>query len=66
MRFHLSTCSIFLTMQLLGCTADVEETDDAVRIEVEVPKVEVGDKTPDLDPDTDDDIDVDTPVPGDS
>jgi hypothetical protein len=34
-------------------------------MEVETPKVEVGDKAPDLDPTTDDDIDIDTPAAGD-
>jgi hypothetical protein len=49
----------------LGCTGNVETTDDSTKIEAEVPKVEVGDETPDLDPRTDDDVDIDTPAPGD-
>ena len=49
----------------VGCTADVKETDDSTKIEVETPKVEIGDAPVDLDPRTDDDIDVDTPAPGD-
>jgi hypothetical protein len=49
----------------IGCTGNVETTDDSVKIEAEVPKVEVGDETPDLDPRTDDDVDIDTPAPGD-
>ena len=52
-------------MAALGCTADVSTTDDSTKIEVETPKVEVGDETPDLDPTTDDDVDIDTPAPGD-
>jgi hypothetical protein len=48
-----------------GCTADVQTTDDSTKLEVEVPKVEVGDEPVDLDPSTDDDVDVDTPVAGD-
>jgi hypothetical protein len=55
-----------LTIALAGCTGDVETTDDSIKTEIETPKVEVGDKTPDLDPRTDDDVDVDTPAPGDS
>jgi hypothetical protein len=49
----------------IGCTGNVETTDDSVKIEAEIPKVEVGDETPDLDPRTDDDVDIDTPEPGD-
>ncbi|MEX2170772.1 MAG: hypothetical protein WD851_15755 [Pirellulales bacterium] len=60
---------IFLTVPFallaLGCTADVEPTDDSIKLEAELPKVEVGEKSPDLDPRTDDDVDVDTPLPGD-
>jgi hypothetical protein len=48
-----------------GCTADVSETPDSTKIEVEAPKVDVGDAPVDLDPATDDDIDIDTPAPGD-
>jgi hypothetical protein len=48
-----------------GCKAEVSQTDDSTKLEVEGPKVEVGEKTPDLDPRTDDDVDVDTPLPGD-
>ncbi|HEX6962703.1 MAG TPA: hypothetical protein VF175_12600 [Lacipirellula sp.] len=54
-----------LLLIALGCTADVQTTDDSVKVEAEIPKVEVGDETPDLDPSTDDDVDVDTPAPGD-
>jgi hypothetical protein len=48
-----------------GCKAEVSQTDDSTKLEVEGPKVEVGEKTPDLDPRTDDDVDVNTPLPGD-
>jgi hypothetical protein len=59
---------ILLALVLIGptgCTGDVETTDDAVRMETEVPKVETGPAPVDLDPRTDDDVDVDTPRPGD-
>jgi hypothetical protein len=45
-----------------GCTGDVSTTPNSVKIEGEVPKIEVK-KTPDLDPRTDDDVDVKTPTP---
>jgi hypothetical protein len=54
-----------IALGAIGCTADVERTDDSVRFEAEVPKIEVGEQDPDLDPATDEDIDVDTPAPGD-
>jgi hypothetical protein len=50
----------------VGCTGNIETTDDSTKIETEVPKVEVGAETLDLDPRTDDDIDIDTPLPGDN
>ena len=67
----MKLCNTFLfslvtAAAAIGCTADVETTDDAHKIEVEVPKVEVGDEPVDLDPRTDDDVDVDTPAPGDT
>ena len=67
MRFA-SACLVSLAAALgtMGCTADIEPTDDSVRFEAEVPKIEVGQQDPDLDPATDDDIDIDTPAPGDS
>jgi hypothetical protein len=49
----------------IGCTGNVESTEDSVKIEAEVPKVEIGSGTPDLDLRTDDDVDIDTPTPGD-
>jgi hypothetical protein len=54
-----------LAMGAMGCTGNVETTDDSVRLEANVPKVEMGDKSVDLDPGTDDDVDIDTPLPGD-
>lgn len=50
----------------LGCTGDVETTDDSIKMEAEVPKVETGPGKVDLDPRTDSDVDVDTPAPGDT
>jgi hypothetical protein len=49
----------------VGCTGNVETTDDSTKVEAEVPTVEVGQKAPDLDPRTDDDVDIDTPAAGD-
>ena len=66
MKVYLSTTPLLLALQFAGCTSSVEETEDSIRIEVEIPKVETGDEPPDLDPSTDDDVDVDTPIPGDS
>ena len=58
--------SLLMAAASIGCTADVETTDDSHKIEVEVPKVEVGDEPVDLDPQTDEDVDIDTPAPGDT
>jgi hypothetical protein len=66
MKVYLSATPLLLALQFAGCTSSVEETEDSVRIEVEIPKVETGEQPPDLDPGTDDDVDVDTPIPGDS
>jgi hypothetical protein len=57
---------MFSALASTGCTGDVETTDDSTRVQTDLPKVEVGEGTPDLDPRTDDDIDVDTPAPGDN
>ena len=54
-----------LSLAAGGCNAKVDTTDDAVSVEAEGPKVEVGERPVDLDPRTDDDVDVDTPAPGD-
>ena len=64
-RFRTTTLSLILAALTIGCSADVTPTDDSIKLEAEVPKVEIGDKTPDLDPRTDDDVDIDTPLPGD-
>jgi hypothetical protein len=58
--------SLVTAATTLGCSAEVETTDDSHKVEVEVPKVEVGDAPVDADPRTDDDVDVDTPAPGDT
>lgn len=56
-----------LTAALLtGCSGEVQTTEDAVHVEADVPKVEVGEADVDLNPETDDDIDIDTPAPGDN
>jgi outer membrane murein-binding lipoprotein Lpp len=66
MRHVLVCAAVVLGSSLLcGCTADVQQTDDATRVTVETPKVETSGQKPDLDPTTDDDVDVDTPLPGD-
>jgi hypothetical protein len=62
--------SIMLTLLIfvglgVGCTGNVQTTEDSVKVEGEVPKVEVGNAPVDLDPRTDNDIDIDTPAPGD-
>jgi hypothetical protein len=64
MKTTVSSLALLLAL-VAGCSADVETTDDSVKVEAELPKVEVGDKAPDLDPRTDDDVDIDTPAPGD-
>jgi PBP1b-binding outer membrane lipoprotein LpoB len=61
-----SALLLFSAIVISGCTGNVETTDDSTRVETDLPKVEVGDRKPDLDPSTDDDIDVDTPAPGDN
>jgi len=49
----------------VGCTAKVEATDDSVRFDAEVPKIERGDRPLDADLRTDEGLDVDTLAPGD-
>ena len=58
--------TVFLALAAIGCSAKVSTTDDSTKVDAEVPKVEVGDETPDFDPTTDDDVDIDTPAPGDT
>lgn len=64
-RERLMRWLMLLVLFLGGCATDVKTTDDSTEVKVDLPKVQVGDKKPDLDPRTDDDIDVDTPLPGD-
>ena len=52
---------LFMALLLIGCRAEVEPTDNSVKVEAELPKVEIK-KTPDLDPRTDDDVDIKTPT----
>ena len=62
-----TVCSAAAAMLLLiGCESSVEPTQNPVRLENEVPKVELGEGAIDMNPATDNDIDIDTPVPGDS
>ena len=65
MKTHLSAGLMLFAVLFVGCRGDVKETPDSVKVEVEVPKVEIGNKAPDANPRTDDDVDVDTPIPGD-
>jgi hypothetical protein len=65
-RLIQHACCLGTLALLIGCSANVETTDDSHKIEAEVPKVEVGDQPIDLDPRTDDDVDIDTPAPGDT
>ena len=65
MRYAATVLLSMALAAISGCKAEVSQTDDSTKLEVEGPKVEVGEKTPDLDPRTDDDVDVNTPLPGD-
>jgi hypothetical protein len=49
-----------------GCDGSASTTDDSTKLELEVPKVEIGDDPMDLNPATDVDVDIDTPMTGDS
>jgi hypothetical protein len=49
----------------IGCSAKVDTTEDSTKVEVEGPKLDLGDQPVDADPSTDADVDVDTPAPGD-
>lgn len=64
MRNRLLVTPLLIAMGMtgVGCTGDVRTTPDSVKVEAEVPKVEVK-KTPDLDPRTDADVDIKTPTP---
>jgi hypothetical protein len=61
----MSGLLVAAALAISGCTANVESTEDSVRVGAEGPKIERGEKPLDLDPRTDDDLDVDTPAPGD-
>jgi hypothetical protein len=60
-RFANGLIMMCAALGLVGCRAEVKETPNSVKIETELPKIEVN-KTPDLDPRTDDDVDVKTPA----
>jgi hypothetical protein len=62
---NIRCCQVLLIAVVSGCSADVQTTGDSVKLEAEVPKIEVQ-GTPDLNPKTDHDVDVDTPKPGDN
>lgn len=64
MKLAMITCAAALAM-LYGCAGEVATTEDSIRMEVETPKLEVGDGDLDMNPATDSDIDIDTPAPGD-
>jgi len=65
MNRYVSFAGCALLVAQIGCGADVRTTEDSTKIEVQVPKVEVGKAPIDLNPDTDKDIDIDAPLPGD-
>ena len=62
MNRHWMCLALVLTsFSLVGCKAEVKQTPNSNKLEVEVPKVEIN-KTPDLNPKTDDDVDIKTPT----
>lgn len=64
---HFSVAVLFVALAFaVGCSGSASTTDDSAKLELEVPKVEVGDEPLDLNPATDGDIDIDTPMKGDS
>jgi hypothetical protein len=65
MRFRIGIATAAMAA-FLGCTGDVETTDDSIKMETEVPKVEMGPGETDMDPSTDEDVDIDTPAAGDT
>lgn len=66
MKYYLAVfLSLVISVATTGCRTEVETTDDSVKIETELPKLEIGDEPVDLDPTTDEDVDIDTPAPGD-
>ena len=64
-RFVFASLMLTATA-ILGCDGAADVTDDSTRLEVELPRVEVGDEPVDINPATDDDVDIDTPIEGDS
>jgi hypothetical protein len=64
-KYVTTLIALLLSAATIGCTGDVETTDDSIHVEADVPKVEVGEENIDLDPRTDGDIDIDTPAAGD-
>jgi hypothetical protein len=66
MNLRTALIVLAIPMAAIGCTGDVQTTEDSVHLETDLPKVELGEEDVDLDPRTDADIDVDTPRPGDS
>ena len=61
MRSIVCLALLFTSYSLVGCRAEVKSTPNSIKVEVEVPKVEIK-KTPDLNPKTDDDVDIKTPT----
>ena len=66
MKYLMPQVLLLIAVGTFGCSGRVATTEDSVRVEGEVPKVEVGDAPIDMDPRTDGDIDIDTPAPGDN
>ncbi|QDS92835.1 hypothetical protein FF011L_15840 [Roseimaritima multifibrata] len=64
---HVAVASLCIAIAtIVGCDGSADLTEDSTRLEVEVPKVEIGEEPVDMDLGTDDDVDIDTPVSGDS
>jgi len=60
MKYCIVLFMSVMVFSLPGCRTEVKETKDSVKVQTELPKVEIK-KAPDLDPRTDDDIDIKTP-----
>ncbi len=64
---HFSVAVLLIALPFTaGCNGSSSITDDSTKLELEVPKVEIGDDPVDLNPATDGDVDIDTPMKGDS
>ena len=64
---HFSLAVLLVALPFTaGCDGSASTTDDSTKLELEVPKVEIGDDPVDLNPATDGDLDIDTPMKGDS